>query len=181
MIVRPEKRALLHSQECVYLSQTLAPSVGGTLSGYFYSLVMWAFFEIICLHSNFRRYKMYILVTLYFNFTWIHHGMIEIAWYHKNPTFLLKEVTTIWFAAKFWSILMKYYSVKVHFSSKTLKPNIQHLIESRRRRPEVTKSPRHFLQSISTILVSNETLWNSKTFDVYLAFVRPRMLEILDF
>ena len=37
----------------------------------------------------------------------------------------------------------------------------------RRKWPEVMKSSKHFLQPILMILVSNESLGNSKTFDIY--------------
>ena len=41
------------------------------------------------------------------------------------------------------------------------------------------KSSKHFLQPILLILGSNESLENSKTFDIYLTLVSPRMQEIL--
>ena len=47
--------------------------------------------------------------------------------------------------------------------------------------PEVTKEAKHFLQPILPILGSNESLWNSKTFDMPLTLVSGRMVHNFEF
>ena len=100
---------------------------------------MWAFLANFCLHSNFATSKMYISGNSVLQIAVNPYGVLEIDKYHWNPSFLLGNLHLSWFATKFGPILSKYFWVKVCFSSKTLKRNIRHLTNGRRRR---RKSPK---------------------------------------
>ena len=130
------------------------------------------------MYSKFRITEMYILVTLDFDFTRIHHGMIEIAWYHKHPSSKFEKLITYNFSIKFWSIWVQ-KEVKLRYYKWFYCPRtFWHPLRSCRRSPEVMKNQKHFLQSISTNLGSNERLWKSKTFDMDMALVSARMARI---
>ena len=141
----------------------------------------WAFFGTFCLLSKFVDWKMYILVTLSFNFTQIHHGMIEIAWYHKHRSSKFEKLITCNFSIKFWAIWVQ-KEVKLRYYKWFYCPRtFWHPLRSCRRSPEVMKNQKHFLQPILPILGSNESLWNSKTFDMPLTLVSGRMVENFEF
>ena len=75
---RKNEKFEIWSQVCGYLSQTLAPSIGGTLCGFFKFFVMWAFLTNICLHSDSHGCEMYITGNTGLRLTWNFGGFVEI-------------------------------------------------------------------------------------------------------